>query len=618
MTGRRFRLEGGHLTCDGRPFFAVGVNYHPSRAGCRYWRDWDAGRIDDDLRAMAEAGLNAVRIFLFWADFEPHPGQYDTAVFDRLVWLVSRARERGIGCVPSLLTLWMNGQVFDLPWRAGRSLWTDRAMVLRAERFVAAVAAAVGGTGNVIAYDLGDELPTARPLGAAAPDPSAVAHWRSRLAGAIRAADQGAVVIQANELSTAMSGGPFSLRHRAPLDLAAAHAFPTWAPFEIESHTSEKATHLVPFLVRLAAAFGPPLVDELGCYGASEEITAGYLRTVLPSAAANGALGVFVWCWQDISSTADPYALRPGERLVGLRRADGRPKAGLRVLQEFAATAQALWAGSQPVPGAVALYVPEIFGLHLDSYLDGGADWSGLFYAYLLLKRAHLPFELTTEPDDRHRLVICPSVPHITQADHDRLLAHCSRGGVVYYSPGSYLNGFGGQELFGVELVDFTLDAGGRQRFEWDGRGYDLPTAGPGPLPVIRPAGARVLASFADRTPALTEHAVGAGRALYLNAPFETSLNRPYLLDGRGWEAFYLRLGRLAGVDPLLSCGHPHIEVQPVRRGGETGVALINHGPRTVACEIPGSYPPPGARATTIEARTAEVAAVRAPAAVGG
>jgi hypothetical protein len=490
-------------------------------------------------------------------------------------------------------------------------------MVGRAERFVAAVAAAVAGTGNVIAYDLGDELPHAGPLAPVMPDAAAAGRWRSRLAGAIRAADPGAVVIQANELSTAMSGGPFSLRHRSPLDLAAAHAFPTWTPFEIESHASEKATHLVPFLVRLAAAFGPPLIDELGCYGASEEITAGYLRTVLPSAAANGALGVFVWCWQDIVSTDDPYALRPGERLVGLRRADGRPKAALRVLREFASAAQTTWSGSRPIPGAVAVYVPEVFGHRLDTYLDGGADWSGLFYAYLLLKRAHLPFELTTEPHDGHRLVICPSVPHVTQADQDRLLAHCRRGGVVYYSPGTYQNGFGGQELFGIELVDFTLDASGREQLDWNGRRYDLPGARPGPMPVIRPAGARVLASFADRTPALTEHAVGAGRALYLNAPFETSLNRPYLMEGRGWEAFYLRLGRLAGVDPLVSCGHPHIEVQPVRRGQELAVALINHGRQTVACEIPAAGGSPSARATTIEARTAQVASLRTAVAVG-
>ncbi len=587
MTARRFRLDNGRLTCEGRPFFAIGANYHPSRAGCRYWHEWDPDRIDDDLRAMAAAGLNAVRVFLFWADFEPQEGTYDRRMFERLTWLVSQARRRGIGCVPSLLTLWMNGQVFDLPWRSGRSLWADEAMVERAAGFAEAVAGAVAGSGNVIAYDLGDELPQAPALGSAETDVAGAGRWRARLAAAIRDADPGAMVMQANDLSTALSGGPFSLRHRAPLDLSAAHAFATWAPFEIESHGSEKATHLAPFLVRLAAAFGPPFVDELGCYGASEEVTAGYLRTVLPAAAANGALGVFVWCWQDVASTAPPYALRPGERLVGLRHADGRPKAALRALGDFAAGAPA-WAASRPVPAPVAVYVPEVFGEALHSYLDAGADWSGLFYAYVLSKRAHLPVELTNEPHEGHRLVICPSVPHVTQADLDRLRSHCHRGGVVYYSPGTYHNGFGGRDLFGVELVDFTRDTRGRERLEWDGRRYDLAAgAASDPAPVIRPAGCRVLGTFADGSVALTAHAVGAGTALYLNAPYEAGLNRPYALDGRCPEALYRRLAHLAGVEPLIACGHPELEVQPVLRNEEVHVVLVNHGSEPVACQFP-------------------------------
>ena len=64
----------------------------------------------------------------------------------------------GIACLPSLLTIWMNGQLFDLDWRRGRDLWTDAEMRARAAAYVGTVARHLRDRPNVVAYDLGDEL----------------------------------------------------------------------------------------------------------------------------------------------------------------------------------------------------------------------------------------------------------------------------------------------------------------------------------------------------------------------------------------------------------------------------------------------------------------------------
>ncbi len=60
---------------DSNPFdvFPVGVNYMPREHGCRLWSEWSEAHVDRDFKQMNALGLNAVRTFLFWADFQPLP-----------------------------------------------------------------------------------------------------------------------------------------------------------------------------------------------------------------------------------------------------------------------------------------------------------------------------------------------------------------------------------------------------------------------------------------------------------------------------------------------------------------------------------------------------------------
>lgn len=572
----------GRLARDGRPFLAAGVDWHPSYGGCTYWQDWRPDAIADDLRGMAAAGLTTVRFFVFWADVEPEPGCYDEAVVGRVRDLVVEAGRHGLACIPSLLTIWMNGQLFDLSWRRGRSLWTDPDVVAREEAYVAHVAGALAGCDNVLAYDLGDEVMHVDTAESSRLPRDVVAAWQARLAGAVRAAHPGAMVMQANEASAVVGAHGFGPDNAADLDLVAIHGFPTWTPFAVESSLSYSATNVVPFLVRVAAAFGTPIVDELGTYGTGEEVAAAYLRTVCPSALAAGARGLVVWCWQDIASTDKPYVERPSERFVGLLDLDGRPKPAFEAFTSFARRATAEWADLEVPPSPVAVYLPASYREPEHTYLQAEASGApGLFLAYLLAKRAHLPVEFSTAPGPRHRLVVCPSLRRMTLPDLERLSAWVAAGGTLLYSPGDHLHGFGGENLFGVRLVDFTLDAAAVDRFEWQGTAYELGRTGLGDrehLPVVAAAGATVLAAFPDGSPALTRHAVGSGSALYLNAPFEQLLDRPHRLTSAPWERLYRDVAALAGVTPEADCDDPDVELAVVRAGGRALVLAVNHG----------------------------------------
>lgn len=579
-----FTVRDGRLWRDGAEFVAVGVNYHPSEAGCAIWTDWAPDVLATDFRRMAADGLNTVRLFVFWRDFEPAAGRYRAESFDRLREAVRLAGAAGLACVLSVCTIFMNGQLLEPAWRRGENLWRDEEVLHRQEEFVRRVAAGLSEVDNLLALDLGDEIENVDPAAARGLRPAEVAAWRARLAAAIRAELPSALVVQATGPTGVFGGSAFGVDNAAALDLVATHGFPLWAPGSVESTDSYKATSLVPFLVRFAAAYGAPFVDEFGSYGVDEPTAARYLRAAGASALANGGNGLLVWCWQDITATGEPYGDRPNERAVGLRRPDGGAKPALAELRRLAASPQLRGRSDRP---PIAVYLPERVRGGGESYLDGEAGTIGTFYAYLLLKRAHLPFDLVAGPLDGYRLVLCPSVTRVTTTDLDRLRAHVDSGGVLYYSLGDHLHGFPGADLAGAELVDFRLEPAGESVLRWDGDEWPLHWPS-GQRSRIAPTTATRLAG--DDRAMVLDNRVGAGRVLFCSAPVERLLDRPGLLASGRWERFYHRIAELAGLRPAVAGADPDVEIVP-KRGH---AVVINHGAAPTRCELvlPGRAEP--------------------------
>lgn len=582
-----FRIHNGRLEQDGRPFFSVGFNYHPSPSGCQYWQLWDAEQIDADLGQMAARGFNTVRFFLFWADFEPVAGAYDPVMIERLTTFVAIAGRHKLACLPSLLTIWMNGQLFDLPWRNGRDLYADAEMIAREQAYVQQIAGALRSADHILAYDLGDEVIHVDFARAQALTPDAVVAWQHGLVDAIRSVAPDVLVLQANEASTITGTHAFRPEHSQSLDLMALHGYPVWTPFSIEAIASYKASCYVPFLVQMARMDGPVLLDELGSYGGDEAVAQGYLDATAHSALVNGATGTLVWCWQDIMTTARPYDVHPGERFVGLLDGAGRAKPALATFEAFARSATVEWADLSVPVAPIGVYVPRHSCPNQPNYL-AAQRWSptAAFYAYLLLKRAHLPFEFTRAALDRYQLIICPSVHDLTIPEQDMLLAYVAGGGTLYYSVADYLHGFGGEALFGVRLADFTLRAASMASFQWRGQTYPIawtrPDQRPLQIPVVTATAAEVLATYPNGTPALTRHRLGQGTAYYLNAPLEAQLDQPDRLEHAPWQQIYEQIARAAGIRRPLYADAPEVEVAVLQRSQERYGFAINHAPRPV------------------------------------
>ena len=61
--------ENNPLTTAGT--FIVGCNYWASHSGTAMWKDWRRDVVAEDLRKLAEAGIQVLRVFPLWPDFQP-------------------------------------------------------------------------------------------------------------------------------------------------------------------------------------------------------------------------------------------------------------------------------------------------------------------------------------------------------------------------------------------------------------------------------------------------------------------------------------------------------------------------------------------------------------------
>jgi endo-1,4-beta-mannosidase len=89
--------------------FSLGINYWPRRSAMAMWQRFDAGEIAEDFARIAALGLDTVRFFLRWSDFQPQPGALDATMLARLEALADLAARAGLRTMPTLFCGHMSG-----------------------------------------------------------------------------------------------------------------------------------------------------------------------------------------------------------------------------------------------------------------------------------------------------------------------------------------------------------------------------------------------------------------------------------------------------------------------------------------------------------------------------
>lgn len=332
-----------------------------------WWAQFDRAEVADDFARIAGSGLDSVRVFLTWEDFQPAPDAVDHAMLERLVAVADIAAELGLALVPTLFTGHMSGVNWIPAWALGgpdgdvrfRTVsggtavgvglrnWYVDPVVAGAQALLAAEAASVlAGHEALWTWDLGNEnsncvLP---------PNRAAAGAWLARMASAIRVADDAALVtvgLHMEDLEEDRRLGPHEAS--AVCDFLSMHGYPIYASWA-DGLTDDR---LLGFLARvtrwlgderkiLFSEFGLPTYRRGEPHGSAllieEAAAAAYTARALAELRRVGCLGAMLWCYSDYAPAlwkSPPLDLAVHERSFGLWRADGSPKPAVAAVAAF-------------------------------------------------------------------------------------------------------------------------------------------------------------------------------------------------------------------------------------------------------------------------------------------
>jgi endo-1,4-beta-mannosidase len=368
--------------------FLLGINYWPRRSAMYMWERFDLGEIREDFARIRSLGLNVVRFFLMWEDFQPEQSRMDSAMlrrFDSVMAELAYARLQGM---PTFFTGHMSGVNYLPRWalEEGRPQGRFRTMgrglreypwgagdfycgpLLEACRLhVRSVAERAHGHEALYLWDLGNEFSNLRP----ASSPEEAANWSRVLCeDLLEVSGVGATAGNHGEDLTDDRGiRPSSFC--APLVHPSMHGYPVYTSFA----RSRMDPELVPFLCQawqsmsgkpvLFTEFGnptcppgmvspydreplpgeprpetrnlPPSAAPYACL--TEDEMAAYCAQVLDRLQRRGALGAFWWNWADYAiqlADAPPFDRAKHEMRFGIIRNDGEWKPVAHALARFA------------------------------------------------------------------------------------------------------------------------------------------------------------------------------------------------------------------------------------------------------------------------------------------
>ena len=596
------------ITAAGHPLTWLGANFWSRTGGPLMWRNYDPGTVREELRVLADHGLNMTRSFFYWPDFMPRPDQIDEQMTAKFGDFLDGHREMGMSTIPTFLVGHMSGENWDPPWRGGRDLYTDVWMVARQAWFAGEMVRRFGSHPAVCGWLLSNEMPIYG--GPAAREQ--VAAWAQIVIDAIRAAGGTQPVSLGDgawglEVSGIDNG--FSVADAARLcDFLGPHVYP---------HEDDPARlhYAAAWACELAGTYQRPvLLEEFGVSSAfvSGANAARFYRQVLHNTLLAGATGWIAWNNTDFGlESQDPYRHHAFELHFGLTDVRGRPKPQLAEMLAFRQVLTAVDAGrcARASAGA-AMVVPSYLDTVYPFTQDQDRTYlaSALRQAYICARLADLPPALTRESDGiggDARLYLVPSSKHLLGPTWRRLEALAADGATVYvsYSRGGHAVHRGPwhthfNEMFGVEhqlgyppgeaitddqvtltlITDFgTLGAGTRLTVpvdgSADGRGY---------LP-LRPDGAQVLAVDAHDRPALLRRQVGDGSVILCTYPLEHLAAAAREPRTGAITQLYDALAAHAGVHRPVTVDDPRIGADVlVRDDGQRYAWLVSQAPAAV------------------------------------
>jgi len=346
----------------------LGIGYLPINTGSRFWQQFDIGEISDDFDHIAALGLNAVRVPLFWQDFQPGENRIESRILDHFGDFLQAAEAHHLKVVAGLWAGFWDGALWwpdwgvnpaPLPphwpllvngswltWGRLRHPFTDERMLQARELLVRELVSYYASHPALIGWE---PMPGFGRL-AAASDKEITKRWVTDVIDSLTQAapDQQNIFLTAFDalenpdtidLKTILEAGGrpglsiasfASDRRHLPLSIR-------WLSFAMELSNALAGEPLSLYLAGLpTTAPGERSLSRDGVFYASEEEAAVHLAKVIALARQADLPSLWLWRWADIPQAqwrAAPYD-RPGwRRRTGLLRADGSEKKLVQALK---------------------------------------------------------------------------------------------------------------------------------------------------------------------------------------------------------------------------------------------------------------------------------------------
>lgn len=158
--------------------FLLGVNYWPRKKAMYWWKDFERAEVESEFAEIAALGVQVVRIFLLWEDFQPAPEVMSEQALANLGQVFDVAHLLGLQVMPTFFTGFMSGVSWWPAWaladeedpagpprvvdgtltlRAGRDIYTDPQLLAAQRLFVSSVCARYGHHPALSGWDWGNE-----------------------------------------------------------------------------------------------------------------------------------------------------------------------------------------------------------------------------------------------------------------------------------------------------------------------------------------------------------------------------------------------------------------------------------------------------------------------------
>lgn len=565
---------------DGKPFYLVGTNFAGGYTCSDFWADWRPERLLRDLDIMRDMGLNGIRIPIMWGTVEPEEGHYDETILNRIGQFFAWCGERGLYVMPWCL-VGIATMTYDIPWRRGRSIFSDPSMVRAEERHLTMLGERFKDCENLLCWDICDEpewVSRIQPGNDKLPyNTDNFTEWVGRMRNAFHKGDPNHLVtLGFGHLAVGRYG--MDLRDCASnLDFMAVTAYADGHGGKVNT---PRSGYELQYHMDMNRRNGPCYFCEAPGWSHTEwgeKTLAHYYNTCMYSGLLHHSCGVLSWVFcdfdeeaclaEDKPDTVDGANRHPTEPWFGMLDVNRRLRKCGQAMVDFQKEVKKQDITQYSFPKEnTALIVPR--GYHSTSWDDVGR----MFAAHALISSSNLiPKMVWWDELDAKKtpLAILSAVVELSIKTEDwkRLCDYVENGGTLVMfraGPSMYFHRMTGLWMDGEE----RYAPGGRLRAMRDfgpmkaGESIEFATA----VDYRRGFevdGAEVLATFEDGEPAITTFACGKGRTYVFASDIITHMND---CDEAVWHDSPLfgllrEMAEQAGILPEVVCDDPGIEV---------------------------------------------------------